>query len=130
MDYTSALSPAFCKRIHVELFNAYNDRDIEEPREPDFYKMFTSVLGKWLVSLHRRMSVLIEIADYSLDDSVKVGGAYFIALDYLLKDASCCSNYEPRLNDIIWEVYQWLNTEHLKNPHQIPLTLDAVPALL
>ncbi len=111
------------------------ERDIEEDyksSEPLFYGSFPEPLGKWLVRLHRKMKIALQVAENGnitglrksdTDKTIGIGGAYFHALEHLLTLAAYDSS-DVTTVEVMWEIYSWLNENKAKNPSSVPYVLD------
>ena len=135
-DYSDMLTTVqFDCAVMTNLEDYVYERNIEEDyksSEPLFYRSFLEPLGKWLVRLHRKMRIALQVAEErnitslhnpSTNESVGIGGAYFHAVEHLLiLAADITSDVSPV--EVMWEIYSWLNENKAKNPNSVPYMLD------
>jgi len=121
--------------VMTNLLDYTYERDIEEDyksSDPLFYRSLLEPLGNWLVGLHRKMKIALQVAENgkittlhnsNTNETIGIGGAYFHALDHLLElAADTTSDVSPV--EVMWEIYSWLNENKAKNPNSLPYVLD------
>ena len=100
--------------------------------DPMFYHSFHEPLGNWLVRLHQKMRITLQVAENGnitglrkpdTNKTIGIGGAYFHALHHLLELAADTTS-DVTTVEVMWEIYSWLNENKAKNPDALPYVLD------